>query len=86
MTTPTILDLTTGRLPAVIVTGRENVGSRETVFGICTPDVSEDEIRAACGKTEITMSGFPSVTRTPTGLGGSGDHVQRFVVTGYSGD
>lgn len=83
MTIPTIIDLTTGRLPAIIVTGRENVGTRETVLGLCSPDVTDDEIRGACGKTEITMSGYPTVSRTATGLG---VHVQRFVVSAYTGD
>lgn len=83
MNTPTILDLTTGRLPAVVVTGRENVGTAEKVYGICSPDVTDDEIRGAAGKTEMTMSGKPSVTRSTTGLG---VHVQRFTVNAYSGD
>lgn len=74
MTIPTIIDLTTGR---------ENIGSAEKVFGICSPDVSDDEIRAASGKTEITISGYPSVTRATTGLG---VHVQRFTVSAYTGD
>lgn len=83
MKIPTIIDLSTGRVPAVIVTGHENIGSSKNVFGICSPDVSEDEIRAACGRSEITMSGYATVTRSSTGLG---VHVQRFTVSAYTGD
>lgn len=83
MNTPTTIDMSTGIARAIIITSRENVRSSERVYGLCHPACTDEEIRSAAGKSEITMSGFPSVKRDPTDLG---VHVQRFIVKAYTGD
>lgn len=83
MSTPTTIDMSTGTDRSIVITSREEIGTSERVYGLCHPLCSDEEIRSATGKTAITMSGLPSVSRTPTGLG---VHVQRFIVSAYTGD
>lgn len=66
----------------IIISARINTGAWEIVHGRCTPSCDEDELREACGKTETTMSGKPSVARNLA----PGERMEHFTVRAYTGD